>query len=99
MIIFDDELVLLAEDGGNFGSIAYKIFRKYLANNYAHVLKDSPKIIITDFLCYSLMFYDITKIVNGTTRIKLTQSPIRKKEFYLLSLEVQNKITSLLDKL
>ena len=41
--IFDEELVLLAEDGGNFGSkikpIAYKINGKTWVNNHAHVLK------------------------------------------------------------
>ena len=41
--IFDDELVLLAEDGGNFGSktrpIAYRVSGKCWVNNHAHVLK------------------------------------------------------------
>ena len=38
--IFDDELVLLAEDGGNFGSkdrpIAYRVSGKCWVNNHAH---------------------------------------------------------------
>mgnify|MGYP003555671654 FL=1 len=41
--IFNDELVLLAEDGGNFGSkdkpIAYRVSGKCWVNNHAHVLK------------------------------------------------------------
>ena len=41
--IFDDELVLLAEDGGYFGSkdkpIAYRVSGKCWVNNHAHVLK------------------------------------------------------------
>ena len=41
--IFDDELVLLAEDGGNFGSkekpIAYRVSGKCWVNNHAHILK------------------------------------------------------------
>ena len=58
--IFDDELVLLAEDGGNFGSkekpIAYRVSGKCWVNNHAHVLK--PKAVIdVDYLCYSLMFF------------------------------------------
>ena len=44
--IFDDELVLLAEDGGNFGSkerpIAYRVSGKCWVNNHAHVLKAKP---------------------------------------------------------
>ena len=51
--IFDDELVLLAEDGGNFGSkdrpIAYRVSGKCWVNNHAHVLK--PKNMIdVDYL-------------------------------------------------
>lgn len=79
--IFDDELVLLAEDGGNFGSkdrpIAYRVSGKCWVNNHAHVLK--PKNVIdVDYLCYSLMFYNTDGLVNGATRQKLTQATMRK---------------------
>ena len=54
--IFDDELVLLAEDGGNFGSkekpIAYRVSGKCWVNNHAHVLKPKEEIDV-DYLCYS----------------------------------------------
>ena len=79
--IFDDELVLLAEDGGNFGSkerpIAYRVSGKCWVNNHAHVLKPKDGLNV-DYLCYSLMFYDTTGIVNGATRQKLTQADMRK---------------------
>ena len=79
--IFDDELVLLAEDGGNFGSkdrpIAYRVSGKCWVNNHAHVLK-AKDVIDTDYLCYALMFYNTDGIVNGATRQKLTQSAMRK---------------------
>ena len=79
--IFDDELVLLAEDGGNFGSterpIAYRVSGKCWVNNHAHVLKAKPEINV-DYLCYSLMFYNTEGIVNGATRQKLTQAEMRK---------------------
>lgn len=69
--IFDDELVLLAEDGGNFGStdrpIAYRVSGKCWVNNHAHVLK-AKECIDTDYLCYSLMFYNTSGLVNGATR-------------------------------
>lgn len=94
--IFDDELVLLAEDGGNFGSktkpIAYRVSGKCWVNNHAHVLKAKENLITPDFLCYSLMFYDVTKIINGATRLKLTQSAMRNMLIYLPSLEEQKKI-------
>ena len=79
--IFDDELVLLAEDGGNFGSkerpIAYRVSGKCWVNNHAHVLKPKEGLDV-DYLCYSLMFYNTDGLVNGATRQKLTLATMRK---------------------
>ena len=78
--IFDDDLVLLAEDGGNFGSkdkpIAYRVSGKCWVNNHAHVLKPKDNIDV-NYLCYSLMFYNVDGLVNGATRQKLTQKDMR----------------------
>lgn len=94
--IFNDELILLAEDGGNFGSktkpIAYRVSGKCWVNNHAHVLKAKENFMISDFLCYSLMFYDVTKIINGATRLKLTQSAMRNMLVPLPELREQEKI-------
>lgn len=99
--IFDDELVLLAEDGGNFGSkdkpIAYRVSGKCWVNNHAHVLKPKQGLDV-DYLCYSLMFYDVSGLVNGATRQKLTQADMRKMEIPLPPLEEQRRIAALLDK-
>ena len=101
--IFDEELVLLAEDGGNFGSktkpIAYKISGKTWVNNHAHVLKAKDEIISTDFLLYSLMFYDVTKLITGTTRKKLTRAGMEKITLSIPALSIQNKITDYLQKI
>ena len=79
--LFDDDLVLLAEDGGNFGSkekpIAYRVSGKCWVNNHAHVLKPKNGMNV-DYLCYSLMFYDVSSLVNGATRQKLTQADMKK---------------------
>lgn len=79
--IFDDELILLAEDGGNFGSkdkpIAYRVSGKCWVNNHAHVLKPKAGYDV-DYVCYSLMYYDASGLVNGATRQKLTQADMRK---------------------
>lgn len=99
--IFDDDLVLLAEDGGNFGSkdkpIAYRVSGKCWVNNHAHVLKPKEGLDV-DYLCYSLMFYDVTGLVNGATRQKLTQADMRKMEIPFLPLDEQRKIAAVLDK-
>lgn len=99
--IFDDELVLLAEDGGNFGSktkpIAYRVSGKCWVNNHAHVLK--PKVgIDVDYLCYSLMFYNTEELVNGATRQKLTQAAMRKMLIPQRTVQEQKNIVSELSK-
>ena len=90
--IFEDELVLIAEDGGNFGSkerpIAYRVSGKCWVNNHAHVLKPKEWLNV-DYLCYSLMFYDTSGLVNGATRQKLTQSAMRKMTISKRSMEEQ----------
>ena len=99
--IFDDELVLLAEDGGYFGSadrpIAYRVSGKCWVNNHAHVLKPKEGIDV-DYLCYSLMFRDVSDIVNGATRQKLTQADMRGIEITVLPIEDQKKIVTELHK-
>lgn len=99
--LFDDELVLLAEDGGNFGSkdkpIAYRVSGKCWVNNHAHVLKPRDGLDV-DYLCYALMYYDVSSLVNGATRQKLTQTDMRKIEIPFPSFETQKQITMLLNR-
>ncbi|CUN40685.1 restriction endonuclease subunit S [Dorea longicatena] len=100
--IFDDELVLLAEDGGNFGSkerpIAYRVSGKCWVNNHAHVLK--PKVgLDIDYLCYSLMFYKVDGLINGATRKKLTQAAMRKMQIPFRSIKEQIHIVNELNRI
>ena len=98
--IFDDELVLLAEDGGNFGSkerpIAYRVSGKCWVNNHAHVLKPKDGLDV-DYLCYSLMFYKVEGMVNGATRQKLTQAAMRKMQIPSRSMDEQKYIVDKLN--
>ena len=100
--IFDDELVLLAEDGGNFGSkerpIAYRVSGKCWVNNHAHVLKPKEGLNV-DYLCYSLMFYKVDGMINGATRQKLTQSAMRKMQIPIRSIEEQKYIVDELNRI
>jgi len=99
--IFDDELILLAEDGGNFGSkdkpIAYRVSGKCWINNHAHVLKPKTGYDV-DYVCYSLMYYDVSGLVNGATRQKLTQADMRKMTIPERTLGEQRHISSVLGK-
>jgi type I restriction enzyme S subunit len=79
--IFDEELILIAEDGGNFYEwehrpIAYKMSGKYWVNNHAHVLK--AKNIDQNFLFYTLQHKDITSWLVGGTRAKLNRGVLDK---------------------
>ena len=100
--IFDDELVLLAEDGGNFGSrerpIAYRVTGKCWVNNHAHVLKPKNDSLDVDYLCYSLMFYNTAGLVNGATRQKLTQATMREMLIPMRSIEEQKHIIEMLNR-
>ena len=99
--IFDDELVLLAEDGGNFGSkerpIAYRVSGKCWVNNHAHVLKPRDGLNV-DYLCYSLMFYKVDGMINGATRQKSTQASMRKMQIPYRKIEDQLHIVDKLEK-
>ncbi len=75
--LFDEEIVLLAEDGGNFDDfynkpIALYVDEKCWVNNHAHILRAKNR--QTKFLFYTLEHKDIRAFINGTTRSKLTQS-------------------------
>lgn len=100
--IFDDELVLLAEDGGNFESkerpIAYRVSGKCWVNNHAHVLKPKEGLDV-DYLCYSLMFYNVDGMVNGATRKKLTQAAMRKMQIPSRSMDEQKFIADELNRI
>ncbi|MDS0526190.1 restriction endonuclease subunit S [Clostridium sp. SHJSY1] len=80
--LFDDELILMAEDGGNFSEfkekpIAFYVTGKCWVNNHAHVLKSiNPN--SSKWVFYSLVHKDITNIVQGGTRAKLNQKDLRR---------------------
>lgn len=75
----DDDVILLAEDGGNFDQfaqrpIAYRMRGKIWVNNHAHVLKAANG--ETSFLFYALEHKDIRPYISSGTRSKLTRSEL-----------------------
>ena len=97
--IFDENLVLLVEDGGNFLEfqtklIAYMIRGKSWVNNHAHVLKNKPNYDL-DFIFYSLVHKNIIPWINGT-RSKLNQSELREIKILIPPLLEQQKISVIL---
>jgi len=96
--IFNEDLVLLAEDGGYFGSkdrpIAYRISGKSWVNNHAHVLRVKYGIAEIGFIHYRLMFYDIKPYITGSTRTKLNKSAAEKIKIPLPPLQTQKQIVA-----
>ena len=99
--IFNEPLVLVAEDGGHFGvadrPIAYLVSGKYWVNNHAHVLKPKEGLDI-NYLFRHLQFYDVTKYITGSTRKKLTKSDASRIELTIPPIEEQRRIAAILDK-
>lgn len=99
--IFDEPLILLAEDGGNFGSktrpIAYAIEGKTWVNNHAHVLRPRPGFDLR-FLLRSLEFRDVSQLVKGATRAKLNKRDAETIELQIPDLPEQIRVRTIIDK-
>jgi type I restriction enzyme S subunit len=75
--IFDDDLILLGEDGENILSrncrLVYRVSGKIWVNNHAHVLKPKSKEYDIDFLTELLESLNYEKYNSGTAQPKLNQ--------------------------
>lgn len=98
--LFDEELVLLGEDGAPFldpsKPKAYLIDGPSWVNNHAHVLR-AGSATTNRFLRYQLDATDYRKHVNGTTRLKLTQGAMREIPFVVPPLTEQERIVMALE--
>jgi len=99
--IFDEPLILMAEDGGYFGdpdrTIAYRVEGKCWVNNHAHVLRPKAGVDI-GFLCRHLEKYDVTRFIKGATRQKLNKSSASEITITVPPLPKQKRIAAILDK-
>jgi type I restriction enzyme S subunit len=99
--IFDEPLILLAEDGGFFDQpergIAYRISGKSWVNNHAHVLRPRAGVELY-YLCRVLENYDVSPYISGTTRSKLTKAQAEKIAIPLPPVQEQRRIATILDK-
>jgi type I restriction enzyme S subunit len=99
--LFDDELVLLGEDGVPFSEPlrqkAYLISGKTWVNNHAHVFK--PILVSSDYLVYCLNVFDYKGRVVGATRSKLNQAQAVAIPIPLPPLAEQHRIVAKVDEL
>lgn len=99
--IFDEELVLLGEDGAKWTSgeqSAFKINGKTWVNNHAHVLRPKRDRISDTYLIYNLNFQNLMPYITGTTVPKLNQEKMRSITIPLPPFPEQERIVAKLDK-
>jgi type I restriction enzyme S subunit len=93
--IFDEPLVLVAEDGGHFDNpargVAYRIDGPAWVNNHAHVLRPRSGVVEVEYLHRALRHYDFTPYISGTTRSKLTQGQLNVAKVLLPPIELQRE--------
>lgn len=97
--IFNDELILLGEDGENILSrnlpLAFKVSGKIWVNNHAHVMKPNQDWCI-DFLTPYLESLDYSLLNSGTAQPKLNKQTCLKIKLLKPKLHEQKKIATAL---
>lgn len=92
--LVDGTFLLLGEDGAPFldkyAIKSYPIKGKCWVNNHAHILDPQCDF---DYLMYYLNHVDYKDYVNGSTRLKLTQSDMRSMIILLPPLTEQKRIS------
>ncbi|MFD8171262.1 restriction endonuclease subunit S [Streptomyces sp. NPDC048405] len=99
--IFDEDLVLLGEDGVQFFDAdkpkAYLVSGPCWVNNHAHVLRAKVNLVDRRYLAYYLNQISYEGFANGTTRLKLTKAAMLRIPVMLPPLEEQRRIVAMLD--
>ena len=95
--LFDDELLLIGEDGANLLSrstpIAFIAKGKYWVNNHAHVL-DACCNLNLNYICYHINAISLAPYVTGTAQPKMNQENMNAIWIALPPLEEQHRIVA-----
>jgi type I restriction enzyme S subunit len=98
--IFDEPLVLIAEDGGYFDQaserpIAQLVEGKIWVNNHAHVLRVTDQ-VSREWFYFWFVHRDITPFINSGTRSKLNQRDLRQLPIAVPGSDEQDRVVTLL---
>lgn len=98
--IYDEELLLIGEDGANLLTrskpIAFKANGKYWVNNHAHVLKP---LIDIDYLCAYINTIPLHPYVTGTAQPKMNQEKMNSILVSVPPLSEQKRIIQRLEQI
>jgi len=99
--IFDEELVLLGEDGAPFfevlRDVAFVVNEKVWVNNHIHVLRPFREQITASFLAHCLNRNNWGHFIEGSTRDKLTQDAMRSIPIAVPPVEEQAAICTFIE--
>lgn len=98
--IFDEQLVLVGEDGAKWGSgdgTAFSVSGRCWVNNHAHVLRPDRRKLLDAWLVHFLVHEDLSRFVSGLTVPKLNQGNLREIPIPLPPLPEQRRIVAILD--
>lgn len=99
--IFDEELLLVSEDGANLLArkypIAFAVSGKSWVNNHAHVLRFDSR-ITQCFVEYYLNSISLEDYISGMAQPKLNQTKLNSISIPLPSIEKQEEIVNFLNK-
>ena len=97
--IFDEDLILLSEDGANILDRNYRVCfmarGKYWVNNHAHVLRANTD-CVNEYICEYLESLDYSRMNSGSAQPKLNQQTCRKIPVKKPCLEEQRLIANFL---
>ena len=97
--IFDEDLILLSEDGANILDRNYRVCfmarGKYWVNNHAHVLKANTD-CVNEYICEYLESLDYSRMNSGSAQPKINQQTCRKIPVKKPCLEEQRLIADFL---
>lgn len=98
--IFEEQLVLIGEDGAKWGSGENSAFiadGQYWVNNHAHVVRPKRDKLLDVYLTNVLNFMDLNPFITGVTVPKLNQANLLDIEIPLPPIEVQQQIVDELE--
>lgn len=98
--LFDEQLVLIGEDGAKWGAgdnSAFRIQGKTWVNNHAHVIRPHRELVLDDWIIYYLNAENLSEFITGMTVPKLNQGKLKEIPIPLPPIPEQHRIVAILD--